>query len=333
MITIHANTGTRIIEQPLAVGGTLPAGTVWIDLLRPDEGERRFLEGLLGIELPTREEMREIEASSQLYTRGECVYLTTPMISQADTPHPVMSELTFVLTGQHMISIRYHEPRSILVFAARTTRRPELAASAEAALLGVLDAVTDRVADVLELIGGRIDALSSRIFDDTLDVTSTGGKRRRHATPELQEVLRGVGKAGDLTHKVRESLAGLDRLVTFMTSTTAGRLSKEQRTAVKTLTRDLRSLHEHAGFLAHEVTFLLDATLGLINIEQNTIIKIFSVAAVMFLPPTLIASIYGMNFHQNFPELDWAFGYPWALGLMVLSAVVPFWYFRRRGWL
>lgn len=332
MITIHAQTGTRAIEQPLAIGGTLPPGTVWIDMLRPDETERRFLAGLLGIELPTREEMKEIEASSQLYVRGDCVYLTTPIISQADTPHPVMSELTFVLTSEHMISIRYHEPRSLLVFAARTTRRPELIASAEAALLGALDAVTDRVADVLELIGGRIDGLSTRIFEDTLPA-ATAGKRRRHATPELQEVLRGVGQAGDLTHKVRESLAGLERLVTFMSSTTAGRMNKEQKTAIKTVTRDLRSLHEHAGFLAHEVNFLLDATLGLINIEQNMIIKIFSVAAVMFLPPTLIASIYGMNFHQNFPELDWAFGYPYALALMVLSAAIPFWYFRRRGWL
>ncbi len=332
MITIHAHTGTRAIEQPLAIGGMLPPGTVWIDMLRPDEAERRFLATLLGIELPTREEMKEIEASSQLYVRGECVYLTTPMISQADTPHPVMSELTFVLTSQHMISIRYHEPRSLLVFAARATRRPDLVTSAEAALLGILDAVTDRVADVLELIGGRIDSLSTRIFEDTLPAATTT-KRRRHATPELQEVLRGVGQAGDLTHKVLESLAGLDRLVTFMNSTTSTRMNKEQKTAVKTLTRDLRSLHEHAGFLAHEVTFLLDATLGLINIEQNMIIKIFSVAAVMFLPPTLIASIYGMNFHQNFPELDWAFGYPYALFLMIMSAAVPFWYFRRRGWL
>ena len=332
MITIHAQTGSRAIEQPLAIGGTLPPGTVWIDMLRPDEAERRFLAGLLGIELPTREEMKEIEASSQLYVRNECVYLTTRMISQADTPHPVMSELTFVLTPQHMISIRYHEPRSLLVFAARATRRPELIASAEAALLGALDAVTDRVADVLELIGGRIDGLSTRIFEDTLPA-ATGNKRRRHATSELQDVLRGVGQAGDLTHKVRESLAGLERLVTFLSSTAAGRMGKDQKTSVKTLTRDLRSLHEHAGFLAHEVNFLLDATLGLINIEQNTIIKIFSVASVAFLPPTLIASIYGMNFHQNFPELDWAYGYPYAIALMVLSAAIPFWYFRRRGWL
>ncbi|MEI8395411.1 MAG: magnesium transporter CorA family protein [Rhodospirillaceae bacterium] len=331
MITIHARSSSRVIEQPLSVDNHLPPDTVWIDMLRPDEAERQHVCSLLGIELPTREEMKEIEASSQLYVRGECIYLTTPMISQADTPHPVMSELTFVLTPQHMISIRFHEPRSVLVFAARTNRRPELIASAETALLGVLDAVTDRVADVLELIGARIDNLSTRVFEDSLEANE--GKRRRHATPELQEVLRGIGRAGDLTHKVRESLAGLDRLVTFLTSTTAGRLTKEQRIAAKTLTRDLRSLHEHAGFLAHEANFLLDATLGLINIEQNSIIKIFTVAAVAFMPPTLIASIYGMNFKQNFPELEWAFGYPYALSLMLLSALMPFWYFRRRGWL
>ncbi|WP_281262049.1 CorA family divalent cation transporter [Azospirillum thermophilum] len=188
----------------------------------------------------------------------------------------------------------------------------------------------DRVADVLELVGGRIDGLSARVFDDSLDSKGFGSAAKK--PDELQDVLRGIGRAGDLTHKVRDCLAGLDRLVAFLTSVSAGRLSKEQKTALKTMTRDLRSLNEHAGFLAHEANFLLDATLGLINIEQNAIIKIFSVVAVALMPPTLIASAYGMNF-KHMPELDWEFGYPMALMLMVLSAVVPLWYFRRRGWL
>jgi magnesium transporter len=330
MITIHARTAGRVIQQPLAPEGPLPEGTVWIDMLRPDEGERQRLSALLGIDLPTREEMKEIEASSQLYTEGDGIYLTTPMISRADSPHPQMGELTFVLTSRQMITMRYTEPRSISVFAARSARQPEMLASAEDALLGVLDAVIDRIADVLELIAGRIDTLSLRVFEDSLDSEPTA--RKRESSSALNDVLRGIGRAGDLTHKVRSSLAGLERLVTFLTSVTASRLTKDQKITLKTLTRDLRSLQEQARSLAQETNFLLDATLGLINIEQNYIIKIFSVASVAFLPPTLIASIYGMNF-KSFPELDWAWGYPFALCLMVLSAVIPFLYFRRRGWL
>ncbi|MBP2311388.1 magnesium transporter CorA family protein [Azospirillum soli] len=330
MITVYARTGGRVVEQPLGVGDPLPPGTVWIDLLRPDEAERAHVGAATGCDLPTREEMKEIEASSQLYTEGDAVYLTATVIVRADTPYPEQGELTFVLTPRHVITLRYSEPRSVATFAARTGRQPELLASAEDALLGLLDAVIDRLADVLELIGARIDGLSARVFNESLD--SKGFGRAAKKPDELQDVLRGIGRAGDLTHKVRDSLAGLDRLVAFLTSVTAGRLSKEQKAALKTLTRDLRSLNEHAGFLAHESNFLLDATLGLINIEQNAIIKIFSVVAVALMPPTLIASAYGMNFH-HMPELDWEFGYPMALVLMVLSAVVPLWYFRRRGWL
>ncbi len=330
MITVHARVGGRVVEQPLNIGDPLPPGTVWIDLLRPDEAERAHVGAATGCDLPTREEMKEIEASSQLYTEGDAVYLTSSVIARADTPHPQQGEITFVLTPRHMITVRFTEPRSVATFAARTMRQPELLASAEDALLGILDAVIDRVADVLELIGARIDGLSTRIFTESLD---SGGFGRQAKKPdELQDVLRGIGRAGDLTHKVRDSLAGLDRLVAFLSSVTSGRMTKEQKAALKTLSRDLRSLNEHAGFLAHEANFLLDATLGLINIEQNAIIKIFSVVSVALMPPTLIASAYGMNF-KFMPELDWDFGYPMAVILMVLSAVVPLWYFRRRGWL
>lgn len=329
MITVYARVNGRVVEQPLPAGAALPDGTVWLDLLRPDEIERAHAGRLTGCELPTREEMREIEASSQAYVEGDAIYLTTTVIARADTPSPEQGELTFVLTPRHMITLRYTEPRSVATFAARTGRQTELLASAEDALLGVLDAVIDRTADVIELVGARIDGLSASIFAETPEYR---GRPRRRKPDELQEVLRGVGRAGDLTHRVRDSLASLDRLVAFLTSVSASRLNKEQKATLKTLTRDLRSLNEHAGFLAHEVNFLLDATLGLINMEQNGIIKIFSVVAVAFLPPTLIASAYGMNF-EYMPELGWSWGYPMALVMMVLSAALPLWYFRRKGWL
>lgn len=329
MIRAYIRQGLRTLEQPVDPGAPLPEGTVWIDLLRPTDEERAYIAETLGVELPTQEEMKEIEASSQLYTEGDAVYLTTPVIARADTPHPEQGELTFVLTPRYMLTMRYMDPRSVATFAVRTARQPELLASAEDALLGILDAVIDRVADVLELVGGRIDALSRRVFNDTLDTHAARGRRKQSS--DLQEVLRGVGRAGDLTHKVRDCLAGMDRLVAFLTSVSIGRLSKEQKFALKTLNRDLRSLSEHAGFLAQETNFVLDATLGLISIEQNNIIKIFTIAATVLMPPTMIASLYGMNF-RHMPELDWQYGYLWALGVMVLAAVLPAWYFRRRGW-
>lgn len=329
MISVYVRHQGRVIEQPLAAGEPLPDGAVWIDLLRPDDRERRGVAAALGCDLPTREEMREIEASSQVYVEDGAIYLTASVIARADTPHPEQGELTFVLTRNHVVTLRFTEPRSIAAFAARAGRQPELLASPEDALLGLLDVVIDRIADVLELVGGRIDSLSAQVFADSLD---SRGKRVSPRSGELKDVMQGVGRAGDLTHKVRDSLASLDRLAAFLTTAAAGRLNKEQKNLLKTLARDLRSLNEHAGFLAHEVNFLLDATLGLINIEQNNIIKIFSVAAVAFLPPTLIASSYGMNF-QHMPELQWQWGYPMALAMMALSAAVPLWYFKRRGWL
>lgn len=329
MIRAYIRQGLRTLEQPVDPGSPLPEGTVWIDLLRPTDEERAYIAEALGVELPTQEEMKEIEASSQLYTEGDAVYLTTSVIARADSSHPEQGELTFVLTPRYMLTMRYMDPRSVATFAVRTARQPELLASAEDALLGILDAVADRIADVLELVGGRIDALSRRVFNDTLD--TQGARGRRKQSSDLQEVLRGVGRAGDLTHKVRDCLSGMDRLVAFLTSVSLGRLTKEQKFALKTLNRDLRSLSEHAGFLAQETSFVLDATLGLISIEQNNIIKIFTIAATVLMPPTMIASLYGMNF-RHMPELEWQYGYLWALGVMVMAAVLPAWYFRRRGW-
>jgi magnesium transporter len=327
LITVHIRTSDGVLEQPLGVDEELPPGTVWIDLLRPTDEERAHVAAEAGCDLPTREEMREIEASSQAYQEGDAIYLTATVIARAEMPSPEQSEVTFVLTQRHMVTLRYAEPRSMAAFAARAIRQPEVLATAVDALLGLLDAVIDRTADVLEMVGGRTDHLSSHIFSDQL-----GKRADRKESDELQDTLRGIGRAGDLTHRVRDSLASLDRAVAFITTVSAARLTKEQKANLKTLTRDLRSLNEHAGFLAHEVNFLLDATLGLINIEQNTIIKIFSVVSVIFLPPTLIASAYGMNF-EFMPELSWDFGYPMAIVMMIISAVLPLWYFRRRGWL
>jgi magnesium transporter len=175
-----------------------------------------------------------------------------------------------------------------------------------------------------------LDTLSRQIFEERPGTE----KRRAGERRDLQVVLKTLGRNEDLASTARESLMGLTRMARFLLSLPedeALRYGKERKSRLRTLSRDIVSLAEYASYETHKVNFLLDATLGMINIEQNRIIKLFSVAAVVFLPPTLIASIYGMNF-DVMPELKWVAGYPAALGLMVLSAVLPYWYFKRKGW-
>ena len=191
-------------------------------------------------------------------------------------------------------------------------------------LLGLLEAVVDRAADILERIGADVDAISREVFQQ-----GTDAKR----STDFQSVLSKVGRKGDLCSKARESLVSIGRIATFLMQVAMdNNWAPEIRARFKTLGRDVHSLTDHASFLASKIAFLMEATLGMIGIEQNAIIKIFSVAAVVFLPPTLIASIYGMNF-EHMPELEWSLGYPWALGLMLVSAFLPYWYFKRKGWL
>jgi len=198
--------------------------------------------------------------------------------------------------------------------------------------MGLLDAVIDRLADVLERIGTDLDELSRDVFEIAPSGTPTTVRRLRGGGRDFQPILRGIGRHGDLTSKARDSLLGIGRIVTFLGQAEELRAHKDSRSRVKTMAGDIVSLSEHAAFLANKTTFLLDATLGMINIQQNNTIKIFSVVAVVFLPPTLIASLYGMNF-TVMPELSWPFGYPFALLLMVVSAVLPYVFFKRRGWL
>ncbi|MET0657026.1 MAG: CorA family divalent cation transporter, partial [Steroidobacteraceae bacterium] len=193
-----------------------------------------------------------------------------------------------------------------------------------AVLAGLIEASIQRIADVLERVGADLDAMSGTIFHRT-----TGNAP---ASRDLRALMERIGFSGELDSKARESLVSLGRLLMFVQQSQLPELSEELRGRLRSSNRDVQALSDYATFLASKVTFLLEATLGLINIEQNNIIKIFSVVAVMFLPPTLVASVYGMNFH-HMPELDWHVGYPFALFVMFLSAAVPFWWFKRKGWL
>ncbi len=321
MLQILAAADCHLREIKTETPAALPDDAVWIDLLRPSREEELLVERALGIELPTREEMQEIEPSNRLYQEGGGVFMTANVLWKADTPEPESTAITFVLMRGRLVTLRYGEPKAFAVFAAHAERHREVCASGLSILVGLVEAIVDRTADILERVGIEIDALSRSIF------AGQAGARRDYTDP-----LTRMGRQHDLTAKARDSLVSLSRLVSFLTLPGDVQGDKELRGHVRSLGRDLASLTDHATFISGNIGFLLNATLGLVNAEQNAIIKIFSVAAVVFLPPTLVASIYGMNF-RVIPELSWEFGYAWALLIMVLSAVLPYLWFKRRGWL
>ncbi|MBX9590659.1 MAG: magnesium transporter CorA family protein [Hyphomonadaceae bacterium] len=325
MLTVYDPVNGALIKSdgPAAIND----GAVWIDLLNPTKDEDAVVEQALAIAVPTREEMAEIEASSRLYQEGGAHYMTAVVLHQPDAPNePATSTpITFILAGHRLVTVRYAEPRALKIFLNRVQKKDAACMSGTAVLVGLLEAIIDREADRVERIQGEVDKLSQTIFG------VRGGERTRSLRFDVN--IRAIGREGELTSRSRESLLTLGRLLTYLGHVMSERGDdKTLKARVKTANRDVQSLADHIGYLSTKITFLLDATLGMINNEQNTIIKIFSVLAVALMPPTLVGTIYGMNF-EHMPELKWLFGYPFALGLMVVSAVIPWLYFKRKGWL
>jgi magnesium transporter len=218
--------------------------------------------------------------------------------------------------------VRYDEPRPFMIASNTLGRACPANIKGENVLLVLLDAVIDRAADILERVGADVDKVSHDIFD------AEGSAAERELT--YRETLKTIGRKGDLSSKVRESLVSIGRLLLFLAN--EGEWQKDQRAQLSTMQRDVQSLSDHVTYLSNKITFLLDAILGMVSLEQNKVIKIFSVVAVVLLPPTMVASIYGMNF-KYMPELTWEFGYPLALLLMLASAILPYQFFKWRGWL
>jgi len=299
---------------------------VWIDLLQPTPEEEDAVQDALGIEIPTREEMQEIESSSRLYREDDTLFLTANFLYGADTGEFSSTPISFVLTTNALITVRYATPKAFPVFTARCQKSPVLLTSADAVMLHLFEQIVDRLADILERIGADMERASHGAFRRG----KPGAVTLRES--DLKEALLTLGQVGEVTTRASETLLGLNRILTFVGAEKATAVRKENQGTIKTLVRDVRSLVEHGNFLNNKATFLLDAVLGIINVEQTNIIKTFTVVSVALMPPTLIASIYGMNF-QHMPELNWRIGYPLALLVMVATAVLPIWYFKRKGWL
>ncbi len=330
MITAYTPTEAHLSAGALS---SLSSETVWIDLLEPTDDEKKAIENQLDITIPTYDDMQEIEASSRLYLEDEALFMTASILSNADSNNPQGKAITFILSGSTLVTVRYATPLSFAGFIRQATHhRPHgPRPTADAVLSGLLETIIDRMADVMERTDADLNRISHSIFR-TGTTGPDGAKKVNKPRNDLQEVLQAIGQNGDLSSKAMETLLGIDRMITFMAQNGDGLISTDIRLRAKTMMRDIHSLTDHAAFLSNKINFLLDATLGMINIEQNTIIKIFSVVAVVFLPPTLFASFYGMNF-DLMPELKLDFGYPLALSLMIVSVFTPYLFFKRKGWL
>ncbi len=325
MLSVHVRNAAAPVLITAGPAAALPAGAVWIDLLTPTREEELFVERVTGLSLPTHEDMVEIEPSSRLYLEDGAIFLTANLLVGMAAGEPMSSAVSFVLTPVHLITVRYDAPKVFDIFSAHLGRTPAACTDPVVALVGLLDAIVDRLADSLEGAGAEMDKISRSTF------RRATSKQQRLTNQALQVLLGRIAHAQDVISKARDSAVSLARLLSFL----AFALKKDangSREHLKSLSRDVSSLTDHATYLGGNITFLLDAALGLINIEQNAIIKIFSVAAVIFMPPTLVASIYGMNF-RHMPELEWTYGYPFAVVLMILAAVLPYLFFKSRGWL
>ncbi len=325
MLSVYLPRGNSLERKPVDGGREIPEGAVWLDLVTPTVQEDKLVERAVGIAVPTREEMQEIEVTSRLYVENGARYMTATLMCQSDTEAPKTTAVTFILAGHRLITVRYDEPRPFTIVGAKLGRVCSPTVTGEAVMMDLLDAVIDRAADILERIGADVDQVSHDIFEPE----SSAGMRSR----SYNDILRTIGRKGDHTSKVRESLVSIGRLLLYLANEADSmRWAKEPKAQLKGMQRDVQSLSDHATYLTNKIQFLLDAMLGVVSLEQNNIIKIFSVAAVVLMPPTLVASIYGMNF-RNMPELDWTFGYPLAIVLMLIAAGLPYVFFKWKKWL
>jgi magnesium transporter len=308
---------------------TYPTGSsngtpFWVDLFNPKAEETARGEAEYGLKVPARESLQEIESSSRLRAEGQVLYVSMPLAIQYDATSFAPVPLGFILSPKLLITVRYSEVHAFTQVQSRLNQDSVMGSTATFAAL--IDGMVDFSADMLEKLSGELASISARAFAGP----SASAPGKKH-TRSLRESLNAVGIAGDHLSRIRESLMGLRRIIGFICDTAAEWLAPEVRTRMRTQRQDLDSLIDFETHLSGKTQFLLDAILGFINTEQNDIFKVLTIVSVVGIPPTLIASMYGMNFH-NMPELGWRWGYPYGLALIVISVVVPILWFKRRGW-
>ena len=300
----------------------------WIDLFDPTDAEKAQVLRTTGLTVASEDDLDEIETSSRLSFNGKAIYMSMPLTITANGPHPHSKPVGFVLSQDRLITIRFLESRVFRAFIDEQHRTPMEDGGPVGIFLTILENIVEKLADLLETTRDELDRVSRTIFKHDPDSKKRPGRQDR----ELQVTIKTIGRAGDLMSHVRDSLLGIDRILPFVTQVGDAWISKTHKERMKSLRRDVTALTDYDNSLNNKMQFLLDATLGLINTAQNNIIKVLTVVSVVGVPPTLVASIYGMNF-KWIPELEWAYGYFYGLGMIVASAILPLIWFKKKGWI
>jgi magnesium transporter len=299
-----------------------PDNLVFLDLLNPSRTEELDAEKWLEYQLPTREEMQEIEESSRLYSEKGALYMTAWIPVGLDTPDPDTTPISFVLAPDCLTTVRYADPLAFRALADQVKRQCKMPISSDAVFLLLCELIVGRIADALQNVESDLKRINREIFVVNPSKASAAVER------DLAEVIKLLGRRSALVANLRESLVSISRILQFFLNNGASWMSGALAAQFRSVMRDVKSLDDYTNQQTQEMTFLLESTLGLINIQQNQIIKIFTIASVLFMPPTLIASIYGMNLH--IPEAKFEYAYPMVIIILIISAVIPIVYFKRK---
>jgi magnesium transporter len=300
----------------------LPDNLVFLDLLNPAKAEETEAEQWLEYQLPTREEMQEIEESARLYTEKGALYMTAWVPVGLDGPEPDTSAITFVVSPETLTTVRYADPMAWRVLPDQLRRQRTTPVSSDAVFLLLVELIIARIADILQSIETDLRNISRDIF--RVDPSKTGAGNEC----DLNEVIKLLGRRNALVANLRECLVSFARMLQYFLSNAAPWMRGELAAQFRSVARDVKSLDDYTNQQTQEMTFLLESTLGLINIQQNQIIKIFTVAAVLFMPPTLIASIYGMNVRLPTQDQPWSFVL--VMSVIILAGILPIVFFKRK---
>ena len=330
MLTIHTcGQPSGYAPRDLATD-ELPAHVAWIDLLQPSADEAAFVRRTTHLELPDQDQLSEVETSSRLRSVEHALHLSLDVAYKTQAGEIRTTPLGLILSADRLVTIRYEELKSFDTFRERVEKGDLADPSAAGIFVAMLEALVDRLADALEEVGHDLDRLSNRVFGAGKE-SELGRFAKKQADARLRATLRQLGRQRQLLSKVRGTLLGIGRIVPFVEGEGKDWLPAAVGSRFGSLKQDVVSLDEYEVHISEKVQFLLDAALGLISIEQNDTFRILTIVSVVGIPPTLVASMYGMNF-KHMPELDWAWGYPYGLTLIALSAIAPLLYFRHRGW-
>ena len=307
----------------------LPANVHWIDAFDPTPEETQTLAAALGTRIPTHDDLIEIESSSRLAVNDGIILVSLPATVRDADGYPSMTPVGFVVTPERVATLRFARLPSFENLAKEICAKGEVSPGGMGATVTILEIIIDHVADLLERVGGELDSVSRSIFlSESLSGNSHTPRRSGNV---LHALLKSIGRHADLVSKVSETLLGFSRIPPFLAAKGAAMTTPDLKTRLDIVAADVKSLHEFQEHLAGKTQFLLDSLLGLANIEQNNVFRVLTVVSVIGIPPTFVASMYGMNF-KNMPELNWTYGYPYGLALIVLSALIPAMWFKVKGW-